>query len=102
MYPVGTVKGQGRVWIKKAEMVDSRDSVRDIKFAPHHMGLKLVCFHTLLFKDHTLHLAFIADIQLFPLEAACSADGYIRIYEAMDIMNLNHWSLVAEFESHKG
>jgi hypothetical protein len=25
-----------------------------------------------------------------------------RIYEAMDIMNLNHWSLTAEFESHKG
>ncbi len=30
------------MWIKKAEMVDSRESVRDIKFAPHHMGLKLV------------------------------------------------------------
>jgi WD40 repeat protein len=69
------VRGQGRTWIKRAEIVDSRDSVRDIKFAPHHMGLKL---------------------------ATCSADGFIRIYEAMDIMNLNHWSLTAEFESHKG
>jgi hypothetical protein len=35
------VRGQGRTWIKRAEIVDSRDSVRDIKFAPHHMGLKL-------------------------------------------------------------
>jgi len=33
--------------------------------------------------------------------ATCSADGFVRIYEAMDIMNLNHWSLTAEFESHK-
>lgn len=30
------------------------------------------------------------------------ACAHSRIYEAMDIMNLNHWSLTAEFESHKG
>ncbi|KAL6064696.1 Nucleoporin SEH1 [Balamuthia mandrillaris] len=42
-------KGKGTKWHKKIELLDSKDSVKDIKFAPHHMGLKL---------------------------ATCSADGY--------------------------
>lgn len=29
-------------WTKRATLVDSRDSVLDIKFAPRHLGLKLV------------------------------------------------------------
>ena len=55
-------------WVKKAELVDSRDSVHDIKFAPHHTGLKL---------------------------ATASADGIVRIYEATDVMNLTQWQLQA-------
>jgi len=71
----GDDDGRGnRKWHKKIEIVDSKDSVCDTKFAPHHMGLKL---------------------------ATCSTDGFVRIYEALDIMNLNHWPLIAEFESHK-
>ncbi|KAF2077876.1 hypothetical protein CYY_000838 [Polysphondylium violaceum] len=67
-------KGQKR-WQLKATLVDSRDSVTDIKFAPKSSGLRL---------------------------ATCSSDGYIRIYEAMDIMNLSQWTIVEEFEPQKG
>ncbi|KAN0004365.1 hypothetical protein ACTFIZ_010518 [Dictyostelium cf. discoideum] len=67
-------KGQKK-WQLKAHLVDSRDSVTDIKFAPKSFGLRL---------------------------ATCSSDGYIRIYEAMDIMNLSQWTIVEEFESQKG
>jgi len=62
-------------WIKKRELVDSRESVSDIKFAPRHTGFKL---------------------------ATCSEDGFVRIYEAADIMELSHWNLVEEFEASKG
>lgn len=63
-------------WISRATLVDSRESVTDIKFAPRHVGLKL---------------------------ATCSADGYVRIYEAIDVMNLAHWPLIDEFEgAHRG
>jgi len=62
-------------WISRATLVDSRESVTDIKFAPRHIGLKL---------------------------ATCSADGYVRIYEAIDVMNLAHWPLIDEFEAHRG
>jgi len=61
--------------VKRATLVDSRDSVQDIKFAPRHHGLKL---------------------------ATCSTDGFVRIYEAIDVTNLAHWSLMEEFESQKG
>jgi len=62
-------------WAKRATLVDSRDSVQDIKFAPRHLGLKI---------------------------ATASTDGYVRIYEAVDVTNLFHWSLTDEFESQKG
>jgi nucleoporin SEH1 len=62
-------------WNKMATLVDSRDSVPDIKFAPKHLGLKL---------------------------ATCSTDGFVRVYEAIDITNLSHWNLMEEFESQKG
>lgn len=31
-------------WSQRATLVDSRDSVSDIKFAPRHVGLKLVSY----------------------------------------------------------
>lgn len=68
-------KGEKR-WSKRATLVDSRDSVQDIKFAPRHLGLKL---------------------------ATCSSDGFVRIYEAADVTNLAHWSSsMEEFESKGG
>jgi len=68
-------KGTPKKWIERARLVDSRESMVDIKFAPRHMGLKL---------------------------ATCSADGMVRIYEAIDVMNLAHWPLIEEFEAHRG
>eukprot|EP01135_Chromosphaera_perkinsii_P001814 Nk52_evm83s210 gene=Nk52_evmTU83s210 len=62
-------------WIKRTTLVDSKDSVMDIKFGPKHRGLQL---------------------------ATCSADGWVRIYEACDIMNLSSWPLLHEFEDRKG
>lgn len=56
-------------WARRTNLVDSRTSVTDVKFAPKHLGLLL---------------------------ATASADGIIRIYEAPDIMNLSQWSVQHE------
>ena len=54
-------------WIEKARLAEARKSVTCVKFAPrHYRGLQL---------------------------ATASADGVVRIYEAVDVMNLTHWSL---------
>jgi len=68
-------KGGKSRWTKRATLVDSRDSVQDIKFSPKHLGLRL---------------------------ATGSSDGFVRIYEAADVTNLAHWSIMEEFESQKG
>jgi len=58
-----------RHWVRRANLVDSRTSVTDVKFAPKQLGLVL---------------------------ATCSADGIIRVYEAPDMMNLSQWTLQHE------
>ncbi|XP_076392753.1 nuclear pore complex protein Nup44A isoform X2 [Megachile rotundata] len=67
---VGEGSGPGergmRHWVRRTNLVDSRKSVTDVKFAPKTLGLLL---------------------------ATCSEDGVIRIYEAPDVMNLSQWTL---------
>ena len=63
-----------KTWSNVCHLVDSRDNVADIKFAPRHLGLKL---------------------------ATCSTDGVVRVYEALDIMNLSNFSVSEEFEADK-
>lgn len=53
-------------WQCKAQLTEAKRGVNDVKFAPRHLGLKL---------------------------ASCSADGYLRIYEATDAFSLNYWQL---------
>ncbi|KAJ3400336.1 epoxide hydrolase, soluble (sEH) [Chytriomyces hyalinus] len=65
----------GRRWKLKATIADCKAMVQGIEFAPHHLGLKL---------------------------ATCSADGWVRIYEAADIMNIANWTLSGEFEAAPG
>ena len=45
--------GDGSRWVLRAHLLDSRDSVSDVKFAPPHMGLKV---------------------------ATASEDGHVRVY----------------------
>ncbi|KAL7528963.1 hypothetical protein ACHAXR_002721 [Thalassiosira sp. AJA248-18] len=66
----GTGEGASR-WVNKATLSDARRAVTSVEFAPRHLGLRL---------------------------ASGSADGVVRIYEALDTMNLNHWKLEAEIE----
>lgn len=54
-------------WINKATLLDSHRSVQDIAFAPRHLGFKL---------------------------ATCSQDGFVRLYEAIDVTNLSHWPIM--------
>lgn len=63
-----------RHWVRRTNLVDSRTSVTDVKFAPKTLGLLL---------------------------ATCSADGVIRIYEAPDVMNLSQWTLQHEISNQK-
>ncbi|KAF4517324.1 hypothetical protein B566_EDAN007276 [Ephemera danica] len=59
----------GPVWVRRTNMVDSRTSVTDVKFAPRQLGLQL---------------------------ATSSADGVLRVYEAPDVMNLSQWTVQHE------
>lgn len=67
-----TTVGMSR-WVAKATLSDARRAVTAVEFAPRHLGLRL---------------------------ASGSSDGIVRIYEALDIMNLNHWKLDAEMEEN--
>lgn len=58
-------------WSEKARLVDSRGTVQGIEFGPHHLGLKL---------------------------ATISVDGNLRIYEAIDVINVAHWTLIDDIE----
>ena len=60
-------------WVNKASLSDARRAVTAVEFSPRHLGLRL---------------------------ASGSADGVVRIYEALDTMNLNHWKLEAEIEDN--
>lgn len=53
-------------WLRKAQLSDSKKPVKDVKFSPRHLGLKL---------------------------ATASAEGVVRIYEATDVFALNYWTL---------
>ena len=55
--------------------LDSQSSVSDVRFSPHYYGLKF---------------------------ASCSYNGYVRVYEAKDIMRLNDWTLTHEFQILRG
>ena len=62
-------------WVNKAQLTDARKAVTCIQFAPRHLGLKL---------------------------ATGSADGIVRIYEAIDVANLNHWPMNGSIEAEVG
>ncbi|KAL7470239.1 hypothetical protein ACHAXS_010484 [Conticribra weissflogii] len=62
-------------WVNKATLSDARRAVTAVAFAPRHLGLRL---------------------------ASGSADGCVRIYEALDTMNLNHWKLDGVIEEGEG
>jgi nucleoporin SEH1 len=59
-------------WTLRASLTEARRGVTCLEFAPRHWGLKL---------------------------AVGSADGCVRIYEAVDIMNLSQWPLAAALQS---
>jgi nucleoporin SEH1 len=58
-------------WTTKAQLTEARRAVSCLEFAPRHWGLKL---------------------------ATGSADGCVRVYEAVDVMNLAQWPLAATLE----
>ncbi|CAN0461978.1 unnamed protein product, partial [Discosporangium mesarthrocarpum] len=56
-------------------MKESTKDVKDISFSPRHLGLQI---------------------------AAASLDGSVRIYEALDVMNLGEFVLKSELEVSEG
>jgi nucleoporin SEH1 len=60
-------------WIRKIKLKISKKSVNDCKFGHRSLGLKL---------------------------GSVSADGFLRIYEAKNIFELNEWELVVSSEVH--
>jgi len=59
-------------WTIKTQLTEARKAVSCLEFAPRHWGLKL---------------------------ATGSADGSVRIYEAVDITNLSQWPLAATLQA---
>jgi len=68
----GTHPAPSTCWVSKAQLSEARKAVSCVQFAPRHLGLKL---------------------------ATGSADGFVRIYEAIDVMNLNHWPINSSIEA---
>jgi WD40 repeat protein len=66
---------QASRWTNKSQLTEARKAVSCLEFAPRHWGLKL---------------------------ATGSADGCVRIYEAVDVMNLSQWPLAATLECFGG
>ena len=58
-------------WTAKAQLTEARKAVSCVEFAPRHWGLKL---------------------------ATGSADGFVRIYEAVDVLNLAQWTIAASMQ----
>ncbi|KAG7358385.1 WD repeat-containing protein [Nitzschia inconspicua] len=58
-------------WTAKAQLTEARKAVSCVEFAPRHWGLKL---------------------------ATGSADGCVRIYEAVDVLNLAQWANAATLQ----
>lgn len=54
-------------WIRKVKLSNSKKAVNDVKFSHRSLGLKL---------------------------ASACGDGFIRIYEANDVFDLNKWDLM--------
>jgi len=62
----------GLKWHKVASLKDGREQVNGIRFAPKQYGLCL---------------------------ATCSDDGFIRLFSADDVMNLDSWTLTDKFST---
>ncbi|XP_022663105.1 nucleoporin SEH1-like isoform X2 [Varroa jacobsoni] len=58
-------------WLRKASIVCAQATLKDIKFAPKHLGLQI---------------------------ATCSEDCRVRVYEAPDVMNLSTWPLQGDID----
>lgn len=61
-------EGRGASYTAKATLTEARRAATCVAFAPRHWGLKV---------------------------ATGSADGCLRLYEAVDVANLSHWPLAA-------
>lgn len=97
--------------IKKAELSDCRLPVRDVKFAPKHLGLKLAtcCDDGVVrFQKELLSCCLppfftrvcfsrLTPCFLFSLVSAGDTTQ-VRIYEAADKMNLSSWSQAEDFK----
>jgi len=59
-------------WISRTKLLDSKEDILDLKFAPKHLGLQL---------------------------AVASDDGCIRIYESKDLMNLSDWDYKTKIQA---
>ncbi|CAG8463779.1 6194_t:CDS:2 [Ambispora leptoticha] len=68
-------RNSGRRFVLRARIQDSLKYIQDIEFAPNVLGLKL---------------------------AACAADGIVRIYEFIEVNDLESYTCIEEFEINPG
>ena len=58
-------------WVARGSLVESRTAIKDIEFAPKHLGFKL---------------------------ATITTDGWLRIYDAHDVLRADHWQHSKDFD----
>ena len=68
----GASGGKVASWPRVAEIGGALDSVSDVQFAPHSHSVRI---------------------------ASCGGDGFVRIHEAPDVLDLSSWELHAEFDA---
>lgn len=77
-------------WIERNVMAESKGTVRDLEFAPHYFGLKLV---NIIFTISTFELRTYIVIQ-----ATIASDNILRIYECIDQSSLTTWQLLLDID----
>lgn len=63
--------GLTKRWVQRAALTDARGTIRDIGFAPPEFGLKL---------------------------AAVSSDSHLRLWECLDPVSMQEWSLIEDID----
>jgi nucleoporin SEH1 len=69
----GSSSSTSSLWTLRASLTEAKRAVTCVAFAPRHCGLKL---------------------------ASASCDGSVRIYEAIDVVNVGSWPLAATLQAY--
>jgi nucleoporin SEH1 len=86
---VASASGPGTRWVNRAVLADAKGSVRDVEFAPHQFGLKLVRS-----SSRSPSCACFTFSSFY--QATMASDNHLRVYECLEAPALTNWTLSEE------